>query len=269
MIGRGAVGAVFPQIAESYGVLTSNKEGTVICEIDGRVLVQLLCFFLFTRGRAWWWEIWEVLPLSARTQGPRISQMGSQQDEEFAPTARFCKPRAVGSHFAYRLPSAAQGAAASRHGACLGCPRFRKRSVFSHFQGRHWFGWCSRFSRWSEKSPPKRITPLVSPFWSMFREFQTRNPEFLGPLAGGQAPKTKTGWLPPSSASLPAESGRAFRPKPPELGVGDSCGCGCQNRFGIPFWLGLVTSPPILEPVLVLGLVPFTGGTIWILTHGK
>ena len=28
----------FPQIAESYGVLTSNKEGNVICEIDGWVL---------------------------------------------------------------------------------------------------------------------------------------------------------------------------------------------------------------------------------------
>ena len=31
-------------------------------------------------------------------------------------------------------------------------------------------------------------------------------------------------------------------------------GCGCQNRFGIPV-LGLVNSPPILEPVLVVGLV--------------
>ena len=29
-------------------------------------------------------------------------------------------------------------------------------------------------------------------------------------------------------------------------------GCGCQNRFGIPFWL--VNSPPILEPILVVGL---------------
>ena len=39
-----------------------------------------------------------------------------------------------------------------------------------------------------------------------------------------------------------------------------------------PFWdpiLGwLVTSPPMLEPILVeIGL--FTGGTIWILTHGR
>ena len=29
---------------------------------------------------------------------------------------------------------------------------------------------------------------------------------------------------------------------------------GGQNRFGIPFWLDCVNSPPILEPVLVVGL---------------
>ena len=28
--------------------------------------------------------------------------------------------------------------------------------------------------------------------------------------------------------------------------------CGCQNRFGIPFWL--VGAPPILEPMIVVGL---------------
>ena len=33
---------LFPQIAESYGDLTSNKEGTVICEIDGWVLGGVL-----------------------------------------------------------------------------------------------------------------------------------------------------------------------------------------------------------------------------------
>ena len=42
-------------------------------------------------------------------------------------------------------------------------------------------------------------------------------------------------------------------------------GCGGQNRFGIPLW-GFC-APPILEPSLVrIGM--FTGGTIWILTHG-
>ena len=35
----------------------------------------------------------------------------------------------------------------------------------------------------------------------------------------------------------------------------------------IPCWLGLVNSPPSLEPILVeIGM--FTGGTIWVLTHG-
>ena len=28
-------------------------------------------------------------------------------------------------------------------------------------------------------------------------------------------------------------------------------GFGCQNFFGIPFWLGLVNSPPISEPIVV------------------
>ena len=38
-------------------------------------------------------------------------------------------------------------------------------------------------------------------------------------------------------------------------------------KRGRPFWLGLVESPPILEPILVkIGML--TGGTIWILTHG-
>ena len=27
-----------------------------------------------------------------------------------------------------------------------------------------------------------------------------------------------------------------------------------QNRFGIPFWLDWVNSPPVLEPILVVGL---------------
>ena len=40
-----------------------------------------------------------------------------------------------------------------------------------------------------------------------------------------------------------------------------------------PFWIGsqfgvVVNSPPILEPILV-GIGMFTGGTIWILTHGR
>ena len=52
-------------------------------------------------------------------------------------------------------------------------------------------------------------------------------------------------------------------------GVGVVVRCG-QNRFGISFWLGLVNSPPILEPFLVLGLNRiFTAGTIWLLTHGQ
>ena len=31
-------GVIIPQLAESYGVLTSNKEGNVTCKIDGWVL---------------------------------------------------------------------------------------------------------------------------------------------------------------------------------------------------------------------------------------
>ena len=39
-------------------------------------------------------------------------------------------------------------------------------------------------------------------------------------------------------------------------------GCGGQNRFGIPFWLGF-GAPPILVEIGML-----SGGAIWILTHG-
>ena len=39
-----------------------------------------------------------------------------------------------------------------------------------------------------------------------------------------------------------------------EGSTGRRNGCGCQNRFGIPCWLGLVNLPPILELILVLGL---------------
>ena len=37
----------------------------------------------------------------------------------------------------------------------------------------------------------------------------------------------------------------------------EPCGCGGQSRYGIPAWLGLVNSPPILEPIL-LGIGMFT-----------
>ena len=53
------------------------------------------------------------------------------------------------------------------------------------------------------------------------------------------------------------------------MGVGQrSYGCGCQNHFGIPFWLvGEFTHFGL--PILVVGLNRmFTGGTIWLLTHG-
>ena len=40
-------------------------------------------------------------------------------------------------------------------------------------------------------------------------------------------------------------------------------GCGCQNQW---YHLG-VGAPPILEPIFV-GVGMFTGGTIWLLTHG-
>ena len=43
---------VVPQIAESYRVLTSNKEGKVICEIEGRVLACSL--------RCWWMLLCEL-----------------------------------------------------------------------------------------------------------------------------------------------------------------------------------------------------------------
>ena len=44
-------------------------------------------------------------------------------------------------------------------------------------------------------------------------------------------------------------------------------GCGCQNRFGIPFWG--IGAPPVFEPILV-GTGTSTGGTgFWLLTHGQ
>ena len=54
-----------------------------------------------------------------------------------------------------------------------------------------------------------------------------------------------------------------------------SCGmngahCGCQSRFGIPFWLGLVKSPPILEPFFVVGLGCLLGPmAIWRGVRGR
>ena len=52
---------------------------------------------------------------------------------------------------------------------------------------------------------------------------------------------------------------------------GARAGRGCQHRFGIPFWLGLVNSPPILGFLfLVVGLNRmFTGGSIWVLTNSQ
>ena len=41
-----------------------------------------------------------------------------------------------------------------------------------------------------------------------------------------------------------------------------------SKPFWIPFWLGLVNSPPIVGPILV-GIGMFIGGTIWVLTHGN
>ena len=39
-----------------------------------------------------------------------------------------------------------------------------------------------------------------------------------------------------------------------------------QNRFGSPFWG--IGAPPRIEPICV-GIGIFTGGTIWLLTHGQ
>ena len=40
-----------------------------------------------------------------------------------------------------------------------------------------------------------------------------------------------------------------------------------QNQWYHFGWY--VNSPPILEPILVVRIGMFTGGTIWILTHGR
>ena len=66
-------------------------------------------------------------------------------------------------------------------------------------------------------------------------------------------------WQLQSKATVSGFSGLEKVTKPPVL---HRCGCGSK-----PMGFHFVGAPPILEPILV-GIGMFSGGAIWILTHG-
>ena len=73
----------------------------------------------------------------------------------------------------------------------------------------------------------------------------------------------------PAAARL-TEAFRASRERaaaPGEVPARAGCGRGGQQRVGIPFWLVGEFATQILGPILV-GIRMFTGGTIWVFTHG-
>ena len=68
--------------------------------------------------------------------------------------------------------------------------------------------------------------------------------------------------------SLGASPLQALRLRNPSRGGGEcgKSGCGCQNRFGIPFWGRCTTH---FRTYFSGWIGMFTGGTIWPLTHGQ